>query len=62
MALVTVHRFTVWSPAEGDNILSTYYATAQAIEKFGGALVEGTAIEIEEPMLDGDGRYKPKGG
>jgi hypothetical protein len=58
MSKVTVHRFKVFEINSGQEVVSKFYATRQAIEQFKGVLIEGSAIEIEESMLDGNGRYR----
>jgi hypothetical protein len=60
MAKVPVSRFTKNDIVSGEDVVSKYYATHQAIEQFGGTVIEGNTIEIEEDMLDGNGMYKPK--
>lgn len=60
MSKVTVHRLKKFYINSGQEVVSKFYATRQAIEQFGGTFIEGSAIDIEESMLDGNGRYRPK--
>lgn len=59
MSKVTVYPFKKFDINSGQEIVSGFYATRQAIEQIQGVLMEGNSIEIEESKLDGNGRYKP---
>ena len=57
MAKVIVYQFKKYDINSDKEIASKAYATRQAIEQFGGRLIEESAIEIDESMLDGNGKY-----
>jgi hypothetical protein len=57
---ITVYRFMKYDIVKDRDIVSKFYATQQAIDQFGGTLIESSAIEIEESLLDQDGRYTSK--
>jgi hypothetical protein len=60
MSKVTVHQFKTFDVISGETKKSASYATLAVIKEIKGTLIEGSFIEIEESMLDGNGMYKPK--
>jgi hypothetical protein len=60
MAKVLVFPFKMFNIIDGNFKESPSYATLETIQRIGGAVIEGSAIEIEEDMLDGNGMYKPE--
>jgi hypothetical protein len=56
-AVVTVHRFRVRDFLTDKWMYSVCKRTAKSVEAFGGEIVEGTAEEVSEEELDGEGRY-----
>jgi hypothetical protein len=60
MAKVIVFRFKMFDIIDGNFKESPSYATLETIQRIGGTVIEGSGIEIEESMLDGNGMYKPK--
>jgi hypothetical protein len=60
MAKVTVYRFTKFDITDGNFKEPPSYASLETIKQIKGTVLEGSAIEIEEAMLDGNGMYKPE--
>ncbi len=54
MARVTVYRFTIYDIFSDDNIISKRMGTREGVEKIRGAVIESTAVYIEEAALDPD--------
>ena len=60
MSKVTVHQFNKFDIISGEMKKSPSYATLAVIKEIKGSVIDGSSIEIEESMLDGNGMYKPK--
>jgi hypothetical protein len=54
MARVTVYRFTIYDILSDDNIISKRMGTREGIEKICGAVIQSTAVDIDEAALDPD--------
>jgi hypothetical protein len=54
MARVTVYRFTIYDIFSDDNIISKRMGTREGVEKIRGAVIESTAVYIDEASLDPD--------
>lgn len=58
---VTVHRFKVWDIQIDDYRFPSVMAPIDVINRIRGAEeIDGTAIEVEEDRLDGNGMFNPK--
>ena len=55
MAMVTVYRFEAWDSVLWEMKTGPRKATPEAILRCGGVLIEGTAEEVDETRLDGNG-------
>jgi len=57
MSIVTVHKWQKYDISTDEMQVSRRMATAAAIERLGGTLIDGTACEIDvselDPKLDG---------
>jgi len=60
MSKVTVHQFNKFDIISGEMKKSPSYATLTVIKEIKGSVIDGSSIEIEESMLDGNGMYKSK--
>ena len=60
MSKVTVHSYRIYDGANDTNDIRPVKATAEAIERFKGTIVEGTAETIDASLLDGQGVYRPE--
>ena len=54
MARVTVYRFTIYDIFSDDNIISKRMGTREGVKKIRGAVIESTAVDIDEAALDPD--------
>lgn len=59
--MVTVHRFRVWDILTDKWMYSVSKRTAKRIDALGGEIVEGTAEEVSEEEIDGEGRHIMRG-
>jgi hypothetical protein len=60
MTFVTVYRFRLWNPDRRDFDIWPRLGTRAAIEKAGGKIVEGSAMEVPAGDLDDDGFALPR--
>jgi hypothetical protein len=60
MSKVTVYNYRIYDGANDTNDIRPVKATAEAIERFKGMIVEGTAETIDASLLDGQGVYRPE--
>jgi hypothetical protein len=58
--LVTVFGFRIFDQARGDYLASQYKAPLDAIKRWQGAAIEGSAEEVERTLLDENDRYLPR--
>jgi hypothetical protein len=58
--MVTVHHFKVWSITTGGYVASARKAIIETIREAKGEIVPGTAEEVDETALDGQGFYGPR--
>ena len=59
--MVTVHHFKVWNHTKADWEIPPSKRTAQSIAEARGEIILDTAEEIDPALIDGFGRYFPKG-
>jgi hypothetical protein len=59
--MVTVYNFTVYDVKTDQDVRQNGKRTAESIERLGhdAKIVEGTAQEVSEDDVDGQGRYIP---
>ena len=60
MSKLTVYSYRNYDAANDTNDIRPVKATAEAIERFKGTIVEGTAETIDASILDGQGVYRPE--
>ncbi len=63
MENVKVCRYKVWSQLDGGYVVSSRYATIEAIKSFKGEAIEGTEIEVDKTAVSPEGTtaidYRP---
>ena len=56
---VKVHKFVIPHIGFRENLAFNFYATREAINRFRGTPIAGTAIEVDACILDDNGVYDP---
>src|SRR5262249_44155288 len=59
MSTVTVYSYRIYDGVTDTNDIRPVKATAEAIERFHGTIVESTPETVEPSLLDGQGVYRP---
>lgn len=59
--MVTVHRFRVRDFLTDKWLYSVSKRTAKSIDAIGGEIIDGTAEEVSEEEIDGEGRHIMRG-
>lgn len=54
-----VYRFEVWDHNKGESIVASSYSTLQRIEHVRGRALMESEIEVDQTMIDSDGKYIP---
>ena len=60
MALVTVYKYKSYNLSEDEVVTYNRYATLEYIEKNPLVAIKKDSLELDESLLDLEGRYIPK--
>ncbi|WP_068015070.1 hypothetical protein [Rhodoplanes sp. Z2-YC6860] len=57
--MITVYRYKLFDQRDGEWIVQISKGTKGRIEALGGGIIEGTAEQVDESLIDNEGRYIP---
>jgi len=58
--MVTVHRYRLFEQETGDWVVQLSKGSEAHIEKLGGKIIAGTAEQVDQALIDDQGRYLPR--
>ena len=58
--MVTVYRYKLFDRRDGDWVVQIAKATKERIEALGGRIIDGSAEDVDESLVDSAGRHVPE--